>query len=257
MKGSACGNKVMLVTIKMLCGPWMASTLNATCFDKLDLSLGRWNTSFAAEWSKQRHCRVWRRLFGPFGETICRLEGGIQQLHHNCCRGFHEQDESFVDTVMVLWRSLEQWTGGSTPLSIGCVRCIQFLLECGDRVRWLRRGGWVLIRWARRRDRCWIRLLGVLLRRRLWGSMMGGDEGCVPNGRGYSTISMDQSALFSSGDDVSDVDGDAKDAGALFVLESKGMRFSPKCFPSFLRVWVVQCKNSRPFFLPRICACFL
>lgn len=51
--------------------------------------------------------------------------------------------------------------------------------------------------------------------------IMAGNEGCMPNGRGYSTLAMDHNALFSSADEVSDVD-EAKGAGALFVLESKG-----------------------------------
>ncbi|KAG0581910.1 hypothetical protein M758_3G019500 [Ceratodon purpureus] len=51
---------------------------------------------------------------------------------------------------------------------------------------------------------------------------MAGNGGCIPNGRGYSTLAMDSNALMSSTDEVSDVESEAKDAGALFVLESKG-----------------------------------
>lgn len=52
---------------------------------------------------------------------------------------------------------------------------------------------------------------------------MAENVGCFPNGRGYSTLSMDQtSSLFSTLEGASDVEVSAKDAGALFVLESKG-----------------------------------
>jgi hypothetical protein len=47
--------------------------------------------------------------------------------------------------------------------------------------------------------------------------MEAGDGGCLPSGRGYSSLSTDHNA-----DEASDVEVDAKDAGALFVLESKG-----------------------------------
>jgi len=56
---------------------------------------------------------------------------------------------------------------------------------------------------------------------------MAGNGGCFPHGRGYSTLAMDQpSPLFSAAEEASDVDVVGKDAGedagALFVLESKG-----------------------------------
>lgn len=57
---------------------------------------------------------------------------------------------------------------------------------------------------------------------------MAGNGGCFPNGRGYSTLAMDQpsSALFSEEEEATAAAhvqvSDAKDAGALFVLESKG-----------------------------------
>lgn len=57
---------------------------------------------------------------------------------------------------------------------------------------------------------------------------MAGDNnggGCFPNGRGYSTLAMDQPSSAADEADM-EVSPDHKDAGALFVLESKGTGFA-------------------------------
>ena len=51
---------------------------------------------------------------------------------------------------------------------------------------------------------------------------MAGGGGCLPTVREYSPLTMDQNDLFSGVDEAGGEVGDPKDAGALFVLESKG-----------------------------------